>query len=78
MFSKKRKTILYWRRLVKEAGIDETRIASLTKERKEWKSLIRTRMKHLQEWDRRGGKKVLEERGERNITVGVQDDFTCD
>ena len=75
---KKRKTILYWRRLVKEAGIDETRIASLTKERKEWKSLIRTRMKHLQEWDRRGGKKVLEERGERNITVGVQDDFTCD
>ena len=47
---KKRKTILYWKQLLKEAGIDWTRIDRLTKDRKEWKALVNKRMKHLQEW----------------------------
>ena len=31
---KKRKTVLYWKRLLKEAGIDWTKIGMLTKDRK--------------------------------------------
>ena len=34
---KKRKTVLYYKKLVKEAGLEYTRIGSLTRQRKEWK-----------------------------------------
>ena len=66
---KKRKTILYWKQLLKEAGIDWTRIDGLTKDRKEWKGMVRERMKYLEEWERRGGHRVPEDRGPRNIVV---------
>ena len=34
---RKRKTVLYWKKLVKEAGMDTTKMAELTSDRKEWK-----------------------------------------
>ena len=75
---KKRKTILYWKKLLKEAGIDWTRIEALTKVRKEWKQVVRDRMKYLEEWERRGGNKVDEVRGDRNVRVTAEEVFICD
>ena len=74
---KKRKTVLYWKRLLKEAGIDWTKISMLTRDRKAWKITVRSRAEHLQEWERKAGHRVNEVRGERN-TRHVDDDFICD
>ncbi len=46
---KKRKTVLFYKRLVKEAGLDYTKISSLT-ERKTWKRIVKDRVKHLDKW----------------------------
>ena len=46
----KRKTVLYWRKLIREAGWDITTIGSKTADRKGWKAAVRERMKHLTEW----------------------------
>ena len=74
---KKRKTVLYWKNILKEAGIDHTRINSLTSDRKNWKSIINKRMKFLEEWERKGGKLTLAERGSRN-QVPDNDSLVCD
>lgn len=63
---KKRKTLLYWMKLLREAGIDHTRIDELTADRKAWKATVMTRMKHLEDWERKGAKSWQGERGERN------------
>ena len=55
---KKRKTVLYWKRLLKEAGIDWTKISMLTRDRKAWKITVRSRAEHLQEWERKAGHRV--------------------
>ena len=46
VLGKKRKTILYYKKLVKEAGMDYTRVGQMTRQRKEWKKRINIRMKH--------------------------------
>ena len=46
LWGKKRKTILYWKLLLKEAGTDWTRIDVLTKDRKVCKEIVRERMKY--------------------------------
>ena len=66
---KKRKTVLYWKGLLKQAGLDYTRIDLLTKDRKEWKAIVNERMRHLEKWERRRGKKVPEESGNRDVVV---------
>ena len=78
MPGKKRKTILYWKGLLKQAGIDWTRIEGLTRDRKAWKQLVRDRMKYLEEWERKGGNKVDEARGDRNVVDIVDDDLVCE
>ena len=47
VLGKKRKTILYYKKLVKEAGMDYTRVGQMTRQRKEWKKGVNIRMKHL-------------------------------
>ena len=63
---KKRKTVLYWKGLLKEGGFDWTKIGALTADRDEWKSKVRERMSHLENWEKQGGKQTLNERGPRN------------
>ena len=46
-----RKTIPYWRKLVREAGWDCTRIAGLTAARGEWKQMVKERMEHLEKYE---------------------------
>ena len=53
---KKRKTVLYCKRLLKEAGMDTTRINQLTKERKEWKSLVNQRVGRKRQVTKQRGK----------------------
>ena len=72
---KKKKTLLYWKRIVKEAGIDYTKINQLTSDRKAWRSIVKERVKHIQEWERKGGHQVQGERGDRNVKV--ESDLIC-
>ena len=74
---KKRKTVLYLKKLCREVGVDTTNIAALTKDRKAWKSLVRERMKHLEIWEKRGGNKIDEDRGVRNTVVEKDDNLWC-
>ena len=57
MPGKKRKTMMYWKKLLKEGGIGKTRIGKLTSNRKEWKLLVKERIKHLEKWEEKGGKR---------------------
>ena len=77
MKGKKRKTVLFWKKLLKEGGIDYTTIGKETSNRKEWKRRVMTRMKHLEKWERRGGKRNTEERGERNQLPEVPETYIC-
>ena len=74
---RKRKTILYWKRLVREAGWDYSRIGMLTNDKKEWKSRVRSRMKYVEEWERKGGKRFQGDRGERNQTL-EEESLVCE
>ena len=47
-----RKTVSFWKKLLREAGIDATDMARLTEDRKKWKGLVRDRMKHLSDWEK--------------------------
>ena len=63
---KKRKTFLYWKKLLREGGMDYTNINKLTLKRKEWKKdTVMKRMQHLEKWETRGAKRNSEERGKR-------------
>ena len=74
---RKRKTVLYWKRLMKEAGLDTTRVNQLTKDRKEWKRMVNERVKHLDEWESKAGNRTMGERGERN-KLPDNENLTCD
>ena len=75
---KKRKTVLYWKKTLKEAAIDWTKIGNLAQDRKEWKSRVRERTRFIDEWERRSGNMVPEERGSRNCTQDEEEDLTCE
>ena len=76
---RKRKTQLYWKQMLREAQIDTTDIGRLTQDRKVWKGLVRTRMAHIDQWERSGGHGVEEERGSRVSPTPEQPDvFVCD
>ena len=65
----RRKTVLYWKRLLREAAIDASRIGQLTADRKKWKEIVRKRMKRIQEWENSQGHKWTGEKViERNAT----------
>ena len=72
-----RKTVTYWRKLVREAGIDYTRIDELTADRKEWKRLVNERMKHLTEFEKSKGHNWTGGQVERNKTVEQQFVHVC-
>ena len=79
---KKRKTVLYWRRLLREAGIDCTDVERLTRDRAVWKKLVGERMSHLEKWERQRGHKYDWADGEvtleRNVGMGVEErGFVC-
>ena len=50
MSGKKDKTLLYWRKLIREAGMDVNEIEKLTQDRKGWRRAVKARMEHLHKW----------------------------
>ena len=71
-----RKTVLYWKKLMREAGLDPTNVASLTKDRKVWKQKVKERMDHLRKWEASKGKRWTGEPVGRNDMV-VDTVFDC-
>ena len=65
-----RKTMIYWKKLLREAGVDVARIGELTADRKRWREIVRKRMKRIQEWEWSRGHKWTGQRVlVRNATV---------
>ena len=75
---KKPKTQLYWRKLVKEAGIDPTKIGEKTKDRKQWKKIVKTRVEKIHEYEDSKRKKYVGEEKQRNqYRRDTEDDLVC-
>ena len=52
---KKRKTVLYWRRVLIEAGVEPMEVEKRTSERTEWKKVVKERVEHIDLWvDQKG------------------------
>ena len=64
MKGRKRKTVLYWKRLLRECGVDWTDVERLCGDRDEWKVCVQGRMKHLDRWERQLGHRYVLEDGE--------------
>ena len=73
-----RKTILYWRKLVKEAGWDYTKIAGFATDRGEWKRRVKERMEHLEEYEWSTGKRWMGPVMERNREVVEDEVLKCE
>ena len=74
----RRKTVLYWKRLLREAAIDWTKIGLLTKDRKEWKRVVKERMDWLLKWEWSKGKKWEGESMDRKTPRIEEVTFKCE
>ena len=52
---RKGKTILFWKRLLKEARVSWIEAGGLDQNRDKWKNMVMERMQHLAEWEERKG-----------------------
>ena len=55
---KKRKMILHWNRILREAGIDWTDVERLTGDTEDWRKIVREKTYHVERWDRQGGHRI--------------------
>ena len=62
---KKRKTVLYWRGLIRGAAWDVTTVGKKAEDRKRWTGMVKEQMKHLAAWEDSNGKKYKGEVIER-------------
>ena len=73
---RKRKTVLYWKRMMREAGWDWTNVERLASDRKGWKSMVRARMEVLDKWECQQGHQYEwgenEERVNREVRAGAE------
>ena len=75
---KKNKTVTYWRNKIRNAGLDPTKIGDLTKDRKEWKTTVKSRIEHILAYDESKGNKYEGEPRTRNIKrTKREDDLIC-
>ena len=77
----RRKTVLYWKKLLREAGIDYTRIGQLTKDKKVWKASVRERMDALKDWEWSKGHKWQKDSPEKRDATRedrMEFVFVCD
>ena len=76
---RKRKTPLYWKRLLREAGVDWTNVERLGSDRDGWKRMVNERMDHLYKWEQQKGHLYEWAEGEtplvRNRTMN--EDLVC-
>ena len=77
---KKRKTVLYWKRILSEAGIDWTDVGRLASDRSGWKKLVKERMYHLDVFERQLGHGYVWGDGEKRLVRNerrVNEDLRC-
>ena len=74
---RRRRTISYWKKLLKEAGIDWTNLKALTEDRKKWKKIVEERTEHLDKWEKSRGHKWTGEEIQRNKIRGAEVVFEC-
>ena len=67
MAGRKRKTVLYWKKILKEAGEDWTNVELRTSDRVVWKEVVKKRMDHLHTWERQRGHKYQWGMGKRGL-----------
>ena len=70
---KRQTTVGYWRRLLKEAGVEVQSVEKLVMNRKEWKEMIQNRMKFLQSFGEQKGKKYAKKPDELDIVERSQE-----
>ena len=68
---RRRKTVSYWKKLLREAGIDWTDLKEVTGDRKAWKRLVKERMDKLDKWEKSKGHSWAGEVVERNEVKGA-------
>ena len=73
-----RKTVNYWKKLVREAGWDYTQIGKLTADRKQWKRMVGERMKHLDEYEKSKGNKWSGPWIQRNKIMETPTSLVCE
>ena len=61
---KKRKTVLFWKTILRNAGIDWTDVERLCNDRNGWKEKIKERMEHLYKWQAQKGHEYVWEGNE--------------
>ena len=71
MAGRKRKTVLYWRSVLREAGIDWTEVERLMSDKKGWKEKMAERMEHLDRWERQKGHGYRWEQGGERLVRNV-------
>ena len=74
----RRKTVLYWKKLLREAAIDYTRIGALTKDRKVWKALVKERMEWVNEWEKEKGHGAMAEPRDRIMPKVAEVKWDCE
>ena len=79
MAGKKRKTVLYWKRILRESGTDWTDVERICSDREGWKKRVKERMDHLDIWERQKGHGYMwginEDTAERNTSREL--DLVC-
>ena len=77
---KKRKTVLYWKRILSETGIDWTDVSRLASDRSGWKKLEKERMDHLDVYESQLAHVYVWGDGEEKLMRNkrrVNEDFRC-
>ena len=69
---RRRKTLCYWKKLLREAGADWTNLKALTEDRKKWRKFVKERMEHLDKWEMSRGHKWMGEEVQRNVIKEVE------
>lgn len=67
MKGRKRKTVLYWKRMMKDAGMDCTEVERLTSDRDGWKRRVNERMEHVYKWECQKGNRYVWEANEERL-----------
>ena len=85
MWSRKRKTVIYWKKLLKEANIDWTKAGRMAQDRSAWKEAGMKRVAQMETYEKQQGhhctwgpNKMRVERSEKTTRDGEQiGDFMC-
>ena len=80
----KQTTIYYWRKLVREAGLDPDNLEMYARDRNSWKNQIKIRMEQIGEWEEqmarkhRGNEQEVENITRKRKRNSIRESLQCD